>query len=98
MYIVDATTGQLRHNGYVAAGTIPVSVTVDPFDRFTYVANFNSNNISGYTINASSGVLTPIPGSPFAADATPASVTVDPFGRFAYVANDVSNTISGYTI
>src|SRR5712691_3255658 len=71
MYIVDATTGQLRHNGYVAivGGLSPISVTVDPFGRFAYVANMSSgnNNISGYTISASNGALTPIPGSPFAA-------------------------------
>src|SRR5262249_48280635 len=98
MYIVDATTGQLRHNGYVAAGANPLSVTVDPFSRFAYVANANSNNISGYTISASSGTLTPIPGSPFAAATNPASGTVDPTGRFIYVANEGSGNISGYTI
>jgi hypothetical protein len=75
IYIVDATTGQLRHNGYVAAGTGPSSVTVDPSGRFAYVANqFPDNNISGYTIDASSGALTPLPGSPFAAGTFPTSV------------------------
>lgn len=39
VFSVDAGTGQLRHNGYVAAGTIPVSVTVDPLGKFAYVAN-----------------------------------------------------------
>jgi len=96
IYIVDVTTGQLRHNGYVATGGYP-SVTVDPSGRFAYSIN-GSNNISGYTIDASSGALTPLPGSPFAAELGPFSVTVDPSGRFAYVANANSNNISGYTI
>jgi len=73
-------------------------VVVDPSGRFAYVANANSNTISGYTIDASSGALTPLPGSPFAAGTFLASVAVDPSGRFAYVANNGSNTISGYTI
>jgi uncharacterized repeat protein (TIGR01451 family) len=99
MYIVDATTGQLRHNGYVAAAGVDLSsVTVDPSGRFAYVANLNPGTISGYTITASSGALTPIPGSPFAAGTQAVSVTVDPSGRFVYVANQSSNTISGYTI
>jgi 6-phosphogluconolactonase (cycloisomerase 2 family) len=73
-------------------------VTVDPSGRFAYVANEVSDDISGYRIDASSGVLTPLPGSPFAAGSLPISVTVEPSGRFAYVANANSNTISGYTI
>ena len=43
---VNATTGQLRHNGYVAAGSTPYSVSVDPTGTFAYVANYNSANDS----------------------------------------------------
>ena len=39
MYTANAVTGQLRHNGYVAAGTGPLSVAVDPSGKFAYVAN-----------------------------------------------------------
>src|SRR5260370_32156019 len=35
--------------------------------QFAYVANRGGPNISGYTINATTGALTPISGSPFAA-------------------------------
>ena len=55
LYTVNATTGQLRHNGYAAAGTNPYSVTVDPSGKFAYVANVNSNNVSAFTINTSPG-------------------------------------------
>src|SRR2546426_74443 len=34
----------------VAAGTSPRSVTVDPSGKYAYVANFNSANVSQYTI------------------------------------------------
>jgi DNA-binding beta-propeller fold protein YncE len=71
---------------------------VDPTGRFAYVANANSANVSGYTINAITGVLTPISGSPFAAGAAPSSVVVHPAGKFAYVANIGSANVSGYTI
>ena len=96
MYTVDATTGQLRANGYVTAGTGPRSVTVDPLGRFAYVANITSGNISAYTINASTGVLTPI--GLVTAGTRPFSVTIDPTGKFAYVPNFESNDVSAFTI
>ena len=39
IYTVNAVTGQLRHNGYVAAGINLRSVTVDPSGKFAYVAS-----------------------------------------------------------
>ncbi len=75
MYTVNASTGQLRHHGYVAAGNGPASVTVDAAGKFAYLANWNSNNVSAYTINASTGVLTAVTGSPFTAESWPISVT-----------------------
>ena len=67
-----------------------------------YVANRVSNDVSAYTIDASTGALSEVPGSPFAAGIGPISVTVDPGGKFAYVANggssNFTDTISVYTI
>jgi DNA-binding beta-propeller fold protein YncE len=62
--------------------------------QFAYVANFESNNVSAYSIDGSNGTLTPIPGSPFAAGSNPISVAVDPTGKFAYVANFVGSAYS----
>src|SRR5258708_10147190 len=55
-------------------------------------------NVSAYTINATTGVLTPVAGSPFPAGTGPLSVTVNPTGKFAYVANFNSNNVLAYTI
>jgi hypothetical protein len=44
--------------------------------KFAYVANAGSNNVSGYTIDSTTGALTPIPGSPFAAGKFPVSVAI----------------------
>src|SRR5205085_5276504 len=65
-----------------------------------YVAdNINTNGLaSAFSINAATGALTQISGSPFTAGANPNSVAVDPSGEFAYVANSASTSISGYTI
>jgi 6-phosphogluconolactonase len=75
--------------GTVAAGSSPVSVAVDRSGKFAYVANNDSHDISMYTINATTGILTPIGKIPVEGRAT--SVTVHPSGKFAYVGE-------GYTL
>ena len=78
----------------------PDSVTVHPNGQFAYAANFDvPGDVSAYTINATTGALTPVPGSPFAAAGIePVSVAVSQNGQFAYVANTDSNNVSAYTI
>ena len=45
-----------------------------PGGTFAYVANFGSNNVLAYSINATTGALTPVTGSPFTAGSGPNSV------------------------
>jgi YVTN family beta-propeller protein len=109
MYSIDAAAGALTLIGTIAAGVSPFSVAVDPSGKFAYVANsgdfgFSAADVSMYTIDATSGMLTSI-GPPMAADFGAISVTVDPFGKFAYVANagngdfgDFAGDVSMYTI
>src|SRR5216684_2794795 len=81
----------------------PVNFTIGRFlPRFAYVANGNSNDVSMYTINATTGALTSI-GTTVTAGGSAQSVAVDPSGRFAYVAsadNDFgfSSLVSMFTI
>jgi 6-phosphogluconolactonase len=79
-------------------GSGPISVAVDPSGKFAYVANNFSNNVSGFTIDSTTGALTEITGSPFTPVSQPTSVAVDPSGKFVYVANAGSNTVSGFKI
>jgi len=67
--------------------------------QFLYVANSGANNVSGYTVNAFTGALTEIQGSPFAASGSPASVAVHPSGRFVYATGYYDTAgINGYLI
>src|SRR5260370_24828088 len=66
--------------------------------RFAYVADYGSNNVSAYTIDGTTGALTPVAGSSFQAGTGPTSVTVDPTGPFAFVTNKLSNNDSAYSI
>lgn len=82
-----------------AAGTNPYSVTIDPAGNFAYVTNFGDDTITVYAIDASTGALTAIPGSPFgAAGSSPISVKIDPTGNFAYVANEHSNNVYAFSV
>jgi 6-phosphogluconolactonase len=101
MYAINATTGALTSLGTIATGTMIAesssnSIVVDPTGAFAYVTNSGSNNVSEYSINATTGVLTS--SGLIDAGTTPLSVAVDPTGKFAYVTNFNSNDVSMYTI
>lgn len=98
-FTINANTGALTPvaGSTVAAGTDPSWMTVDPNDKFVYVTNLGSNDISAYAI-AKSGALKPVPKSPFRAGGEPYSVIVDPTGKFLYENNLASLNVSAYTI
>ncbi|MCU7829928.1 MAG: lactonase family protein [Candidatus Thiodiazotropha sp. (ex Myrtea sp. 'scaly one' KF741663)] len=95
---INASTGALTEltGSPYPAGSGPISVAVDPLGQFVYVANLTSNNVRVYSIDVSTGELTP--GSTFSTGVDPQSITIDPTGQFVYVANWSSNDISAYTI
>jgi 6-phosphogluconolactonase (cycloisomerase 2 family) len=84
---------------YLPGGDIS-DITVDcETDRYAYVPNIVSDDISAYTINSWTGELTPLAGtSTFAAGAGPSAAVSDPLARFLYVANRGDDTISGYAV
>jgi 6-phosphogluconolactonase (cycloisomerase 2 family) len=57
------------------------------------VTNEAGNNVTAYTINASTFALTPLSGSPFVSGTSPQSVTVDLAGLYLYVVNQISNDV-----
>lgn len=96
MYAIDGTTGTLTSIGPpVDSGDEgAIAVTVDPFGKFVYVANWGegdtAGSISNYAVDATTGALTLIgivngqcPGL-----CAPFSVAVHPSGTFAYVADE----------
>jgi len=92
-------------NGSGTVGNGPVNVAITcaaPTYKFLYVSNVQGNDISAYSVNVSTGELTAVPGSPFAASVRPVFGTPEPSGRFLYVANqgDLSNPprVSAYAV
>jgi 6-phosphogluconolactonase (cycloisomerase 2 family) len=115
-YSVDPSAGTLTLMPYssslpaIPTGSVPSGVAVDPCNRFVYVANSLSNNVSAYTICSAINLLStppctnanfslnPIPGSLPPAGDVPGPMAVDAFGSFLYVVNTGSSNISGYRI
>ncbi|RZL03856.1 MAG: hypothetical protein EOP36_03195 [Rubrivivax sp.] len=79
----------------VDPGFIPGAGIAPP--RFAYVANFTSNNVSGYTVNPTDGKLTNM-GLSWATGNGPVSIATDPLVKFAYVANSDDDNISVFSI
>ena len=94
---VDPATGELRRNGFTDAGSIPRSITLSPSGRFAYAANDFTDELSVFSVDASTGVISSV-GMSIATGTTPQGVTIDPSGRFAYVPNFGSNDVSAYAI
>jgi 6-phosphogluconolactonase (cycloisomerase 2 family) len=107
-------TAAIPASDLVSPGTAKVTVVTPPVGggtsntlllavtsnvpRFAYVPNEGTSNVSGYTVDTSSGALMAIASPPIAAGTTPVWVTADPFGRFIYVFNSGSNDVSAYEV
>ena len=66
-FSMDQQTGALSPlSGFpVAIGASATSVSIDPTNRFLYVAHGSTGTVTGFDLNAATGALTPMPGSPF---------------------------------
>ncbi|HEX7287468.1 MAG TPA: beta-propeller fold lactonase family protein [Candidatus Angelobacter sp.] len=110
MFTLDSCAGTFTPTtpASAATGILPgqlgaEDMVVDPLGRFAYVANLVSNassqsTIAMYTINPSSGVLSPTTPPTVPTGWFPQGITIDPLGKFVYTANSDDDTISMFTI
>jgi 6-phosphogluconolactonase len=87
-------------NGAGGGAVGPNRITV--VKDFIYAANTGTNTVSAFGINPATGVLTPVPGSPFPtggiADGIGMSLTATPDDKFLIAANGLSTNITVYSI
>ena len=83
VYAIDRSTGSLTQvsGSPFATGRNPVTVGLDPSGRFVYVANTavlptNVSTVSGFTLDPTTGALTPVPGSPFVSGRNPNDIAI----------------------
>jgi 6-phosphogluconolactonase (cycloisomerase 2 family) len=75
----------------------PNVALIDPTGQYLAVSNNFSNNISVFQIDASTGALTEVAGSPFPANANPTEMVFTPTGQFLYVTNPSIKTVTGFS-
>jgi 6-phosphogluconolactonase len=83
-----------------ATNPIPVAMALHTSKNFVYVANSTSNTVSGFSLNHTSGILTPLGTAvlPSPVGTNPISVGVNSGGQFLFVLNQGSNNISVFSI
>jgi 6-phosphogluconolactonase len=105
MYNIDQTTGVLTPTSpaTVYTGGSPYQVLVAPNGKFAYVIDNSASSgdsfgVWQYTVDPTTGVLTPNTPAAVASGNGPTEIAIDPTSRFAYVVNRIDNTVSMYTI
>jgi 6-phosphogluconolactonase len=81
--------------GYVGT-TRPTQIVTDATGSFVYTGLLTTGQVAGFSINAATGALALVPGSPFPAGNNPVSLAT--INNFLYVSNFTDGTISGYRI
>jgi 6-phosphogluconolactonase (cycloisomerase 2 family) len=81
------------------SGRSPISIAVGGQGRWVYVANFEDNDVSAFSIDDVNGKLMLLLRGGFPTGGKgPVSVAADPDGEFLYVANEGSSDLAGYSI
>jgi len=106
-FSLDTRTGKLTEVASVSTPNVVNNMIVDPRGRFLYAGNGavpfgtlpGDTSLYGYSINPSTGVLTPITGSPFAVGYTfSMELQTDSNGKFLYMGGSLFNTITALSI
>ncbi len=98
-YTVDAASGRWRDNGYYVGGVQPISLAIDPYDRWVYYVGYNQPYVYGFSINASTGVLTPLPPQSISGGVGPVQVVIDPLlGEYLYVIDEGGSSVEAFSI
>ncbi len=107
-FSIDGDTGALSAiaGSPFAAPQGLALLAVHPSGKFAYIVHttddYISDQISGYSIDGSTGALSLLPGSPFVTSdphvGSFATLAFDPTGRFAFVANGTQDNIAVYAV
>jgi 6-phosphogluconolactonase (cycloisomerase 2 family) len=85
-YRVEAN-GELSHLGHRPLDKSPPQVAIHPSGHFVLALSKTASTIAVFRLDRAHGDLTPVPGSPFRAEAnSPFGLAFHPSGRFVYVA------------
>ncbi len=97
-WTIDSSSGVLTEvsGSPFAAGNDPESIALTPSGAFVYVANKRDGTISGYAVDAATGVLTSL-GAP-TDDGGADGLVIEPTGAYLYLAKKTPKEISAFEI
>ena len=101
-YTRDSITGGLTLTNSMNLGGVPFREAIDPLGQYLYVDiftnNFGSAAALGFSIDATAGALTAIPGASFALSNVSGTFTFHPSGNFVFMANTNGASIDTYSV
>lgn len=98
-YTIGSTGALTEVTPRAVTGDQPSDLVMDPGGKFLFSINSAGNTVSAFSIDAKSGALSVVGGSPYQTFGfTPIRGAITPSGGFLYVANSNSATISGFAI
>jgi 6-phosphogluconolactonase (cycloisomerase 2 family) len=103
-YSRDSNSGALTRINSISLNSTALQVAVDPLGKYLYVTTIALTNPStvpaqayGYSIDSSTGALTPIAGTPFLLSNATGVFSWHPSGNFLYAANSNGLSIDVYS-
>ena len=105
-YTRNPTTGALTpvaHSPFPAGPEEPTGLVVTPDGKHLYTANASQadptrSDVIGFSINAGTGALTQVSGSPTPAGSGATLAALTPDGSKLYVTDNAGGTLSGYAV
>ena len=73
-------------------------VSIDPAGKFAYVLSAGARAIASFSIDGSSGALSPTTVQPTKLGVYAISIAMDPKGKFAFVPNFAGNDLHAFSI
>ena len=98
-FVITSTTATPAAGSPFAmlGGANPVSITFSRDGNYAYAGGNGGNRIAGFSVGASTGVLTALPGSPFdSSNALPSAYATDNAGRL-FMANSFGAQLRAFT-
>ena len=98
----NSSTGVLTNNNQILKPKQSVDsiqgLAVNSGGTYLYAAETGISGVRVLSINATTGALTEITGSPYSTGTGPAGVLLDSTGSYLYVTNRASNTVSAFLV
>jgi 6-phosphogluconolactonase (cycloisomerase 2 family) len=96
-YAIDPSTGALARRQTIPLGNVILDdLVVHATGRWLYVAG-RRGSVFGFSVDASSGALRPVPGSPFPTGSVD-RFALAPSGGYAYALSSSFNRLAGFTV